>query len=82
MYKKGNMGPLIASIIVIIVLIISGVYAMKERPLKSEVELTNDDIQALETQDTSTEIVDIEKDLNASNFDDLGLDLGTAEMEL
>ncbi|HBM45546.1 MAG: hypothetical protein UT05_C0010G0023 [Parcubacteria group bacterium GW2011_GWF2_38_76] len=82
-YNRGNTGPLVASIIIVIVLLVGAFYALKERPLKTETnEPTVDDIQLLETQSTSTEITDIEADLNATNLDDLGLDLDSAEAEL
>lgn len=78
-YNKGNTGPLVASVIIILVLLVSAFYALKERPLKQEVDMMdNSDIEALETQSDSTEIVDIEADLNATNLDDLGIDLDAA----
>jgi hypothetical protein len=82
--EQGSAGPLIASVIIIIVLLISAFYALKERPLKqNDVNLPIDaDIQLLETQSASTEISDIEADLDATNLDDLGMDLDAAEAEL
>jgi hypothetical protein len=82
-YNAGNAGPLVASIIIVIVLLISAFYALKERPLKTDVNVVDDaDIKLLETQSESTELIDIEADLNATNLDDLGLDLEAAEAEL
>ncbi|HRY62434.1 MAG TPA: hypothetical protein P5056_01545 [Candidatus Paceibacterota bacterium] len=80
-YNKGNAGPLVASVIIVLVLLVSSYYALKERPLKPEAPIDSD-IKALETQSTSTEMTDIEADLNATNLNDLGLDLETAEAEL
>lgn len=83
-YNKGNTGPLVASVVIVLVLLISAFYALKERPLKQEVAepILDADIQALETQGTSTELTDIENDLNATDLNDLGLDLETAELGL
>lgn len=82
-YNKGNTGPLVASIVIVIVLLVSAFYALKERPLKPETtESLADDIQLLETQGTSTDIADIEFDLNSTNLEDLGIDLDAAGEEL
>ncbi len=83
--KKGSSGPLIASIIIILVLVISGYYAIKERPVKTNTEtlpIIEEEIANIESQSTSTEISDIESDLESFNFDDLGLDLEAADSEL
>ena len=81
-YNKGNTGPLVASIIIVLVLLVSAFYALKERPLKQEVAPADADITALETQSQSTELTDIEADLNSTNLNDLGADLNAAEAEL
>ncbi|MEI6296604.1 MAG: hypothetical protein WCO84_03080 [bacterium] len=81
-YNKGNTGPLIASIIIILVLLVSGIYAMKERPLKVETPVVDSEIEALSTQGTSTEIYDIEKDLNETNLNDLNSDINSVDSEL
>lgn len=82
--NKGNSGPLIASIIVVLVLAISGYYAIKDRPLKNEVELPTieEEIANIESQSTSTEITDIEADLEGFDFEGLGTDLEAADSEL
>lgn len=82
-YNKGNTGALVASIIIVLVLLVSAYYAIKERPLKPETAVPMaDDIQLLETQSTSTELFDIETDLNNTNLDNLGSDLDAASAEL
>lgn len=81
--NKGNTGPLVASIIVVLVLIVGGIYAIKERPLKVDTEEPiNNEIQVLDTQGTSTELIDIESDLNATNLDNLGSGIDKADSEI
>lgn len=81
--NKGNTGPLVASVIIVIILIAVGFYSLKERPLKQEATPTTiDEVQILQNQGTSTEISDIEADLSATNLEDLDLDLAGAEAEL
>lgn len=81
--NKGNSGPLVASIIIVLVLLVSGIYAIKERPLKTEVDNPiNNEINILDTQGTSTELSDIEADLNAVNIEglDAGIDMADSEI--
>ena len=83
--KKGSSGPLIASIIIILVLAVSGYYAIKERPAKTNMEtlpIIEEEIANIEYQSTSTEISDIENDLGAFDFEDIGLDMEAADAEL
>lgn len=82
--NKGNIGPLVASILIVVVLLISGLYTLKNRPLKVETieEPINNEIMVLDTQGTSTELEDIEEDLNLTDLEDLGSGLDMIESEL
>ena len=65
--KEGSLGASIASIIVVIVIIVGGVYFWKSFSGKvSSVET--------ETMSTSTEVVDLEADLEA-------IDIGSLDVE-
>ena len=80
-YKKGNSGALVASIVVVLVLLVLGFYAVKERPLKQDgldQQISDETLNALNTQSTSTDISDIENDALNTNLDDLNVDLDTA----
>ncbi|MFA6397450.1 MAG: hypothetical protein WDK96_01200 [Candidatus Paceibacterota bacterium] len=69
-------GALIGSIIVVVILIIGGIYfwntdvkqALQEKQLNQQDEQL---VQQLNTQGTSDELADIEKDLNDTQLDNL-----------
>lgn len=81
--KEGSVGPVIASIIIIILIIVAGLYfwgsILKERGYTPEefVDPNNDPkVEELESQGSSDEIDEISDDLGNTNIDDLdsGLD--------
>lgn len=80
-YKKGNSGALVASIVVVLVLLVLGFYSVKERPLKQDgldQQISDEALNALNTQSASTDINDIENDALNTNLDDLNVDIDTA----
>lgn len=79
---KGSIGPLIAVIIILALIIVGGLYFLKERASQPTYvpAKTGDSITAsLNQQSSSDELDSIEKDLNATNIDNL--DQGAAAIE-
>lgn len=85
--KSGGVGPIVGVIIVIVLLIIGGVYyyMSMQAPAGPATEVpTGADpaAEALRMQGTSSNVADIEADLNATDLNSLAEDLGAMELEL
>ncbi|MEX0931507.1 MAG: hypothetical protein WDZ88_02035 [Candidatus Paceibacterota bacterium] len=95
--KEGTMGPIIGSVIVIVVIILGGIFFWSERVDKADMEtnesasdidttapIPNEDeqTQALETQSNSDEIASIESDINQTDLDELDAEMANIEAEL
>lgn len=81
--SKKSMGPLIAVIIILALIIIGGLYFLKERASQPIYvpAATGDSVTAsLNQQSSSDDLNSIEKDLNATNVDNL--DQGAAAVEV
>ena len=72
--KKGS-GALVGSIIIVIIIIIAGIYMLKNTKLQNNIEEINTQtdsvVNELNTQGTSDELSDIEGDLSATNLDNV-----------
>jgi len=79
--NKTGSGPLIASIIIVLVIILGGIYSFTERPLKPQME-TNGLIEQLQTQSASTELDAIEIDTLNTDLEEIDADLGDIDAEL
>ncbi len=80
--SKKSMGPLIAVIIILALIIIGGLYFLKERSSQPVYTpgVANDTITAsLNQQSSSDDLNSIEKDLNNTNIDNL--DQGAAAID-
>lgn len=78
----GSVGPMIGSLIVIIIITIGGFYfwnSISERLNKESV--IDAQVEELGTQSDSDEIEDIEADLQNTNFDDLDTELDAIDQE-
>ena len=79
---KKSMGPLIAVIVILVLIVIGGLYFLKIRSSQeSYIPATQNDsiTESLKTQGSSDNLDSIEADLNATNLDNL--DQGTADIE-
>jgi hypothetical protein len=80
--EKKSVGPLIAVIVILALIIIGGLYFLKERSSQEVYVPTeqNDAVtESLNQQSTSDDLNSIEADLNATNLD--SLDQGAAAVE-
>lgn len=79
--EKKSMGPLIAVIIILALIIIGGLYFLKTRSSQNYIPTpTGDGItESLNKQGTSDDLSSIEADLNATNLNNL--DQGAAAIE-
>ncbi|MFA5987065.1 MAG: hypothetical protein WC797_00210 [Candidatus Paceibacterota bacterium] len=74
--QKSNPGALIASIVIVIILVIGGYYSIKNKGLTPDVLPELDGVTSgLSTQSDSTELQDIEKDLQNTNIDAISADI-------
>ena len=89
--KGSQAGPVIGSIIVIIVLVLGGLYFIGQKVSKDGIfepspeEILNESdliLETLENQGTSDEVSAIEEDLNATILEDLDAELQNIESEL
>lgn len=92
--EEKSVGALIGSIIVIAVIVIGGIYfwmtrngestapATTETPSLGQTVTPDQETAALLNQGTSSEVSDIEKDLNATNFDNLDAGMGDIDAQL
>ena len=89
--KDSKVGPLIGSIIVILVIIFGGLYFWGSIISNQKQQIQNDQIldeqaqktqlDATVTQSNSDDAASIESDLNATNIDSLDSDFGDIEKE-
>jgi hypothetical protein len=79
--NKKSLGPLIAVIIILSLIIIGGLYFLKERASQKVYPATTTDsvTESLNKQSTSDDLNSIEKDLNNTNIDNL--DQGAAAID-
>lgn len=92
--EEKSMGALIGSVIVIAVIVIGGIYfwmtrsgestapATTETPSLGQTVAPDQETAALLNQGTSNEVSDIEKDLNATNFDNLDAGMNDINTQL
>src|SRR3989344_498803 len=89
--SKNQVGPIIGSIVIIIIIIFGGLYFLGKKvsdegvfaPTTEEIlGETDTALQTLEIQGTSDEVSTIESDLDATILDDLDAELGNIEAEL
>lgn len=83
--EKKSTGPVISIIVIVLVVAFGGYYFLKQVPLSTDsgtltpAETQADaSISALSTQGTSTELADIQKDLDATDLS--GLDAGLSDI--
>lgn len=82
--EKKPFGAMISIVVIVAVLAFGAYYFLKQVPVPEEVSetLTSTEIQVdptistLSTQGTSTDIVEIQKDLNATDLSNVGAGLG------
>lgn len=83
---KKSAGPLIAVIIILALIIVGGLYFLKERSSQDVfvpvVEEGDTITESLSQQGSSDELESIEADLNATNLDNLDQGAATIEAEL
>lgn len=85
--NKSSMGPLIAVIIILALIIVGGLYFLKERssqqPYIPPAAPAGDSVtESLNQQGSSDELNSIEADLNATNLDSLDQGAAAVEAEL
>lgn len=90
--EEKSMGALIGSIIVIAVIVLGGIYfwvtrsgestTPTEAPTLGQAVKPDEATAALLVQGTSTEISDIEKDLNATNLNDIDAGMNDISSQL
>lgn len=79
--EKKSIGPLIAVVIILVLIVIGGLYFLKERSVQNNLmPLETTSVESLEQQGTSDEIDSIESDLNATNLE--MLDMSDLEAEV
>lgn len=90
---EGGKGPLIGTIIIVVLLIAGGAYFLTSRIEENrrasemasstlETEVPDPDTTALQTQGTSTDLADIENDALNSDIDNLDKELSNIEAEI
>jgi hypothetical protein len=81
--QSGGKGPLIGTVIVVILLIAGGVFFLADRMKKTNTELPPDAATLeLQNQSTSTDISAIETDINSTDLNGLDQELNSIETEL
>ncbi len=83
--EKKSVGPLVAVIIILGLIIIGGLYFLKERSAQNDyvpVETGDDVTASLQQQGTSDDLNSIETDLNATNLDNLDQGAAAFQAEL
>lgn len=86
--EKKSIGPLVAVVIILAIIIIGGLYFLKERAsqeIYSPTPTTEEDdsiVNTLNEQDSSDELDSIEADLNATDLDNLDEGAAVIETEL
>lgn len=87
---KKSVGPLIAVIIILALIIVGGLYFLKERtmresyipPVEQSNEQTDTITESLNQQSTTDDLESIEADLNSTNFENLDQGAAAIEAEL
>lgn len=69
--EKKSVGPLIAVIIILVLIVVGGLYFLKERSSFNQYipQEQNTDLQSLEQQGSSDDVASIEADLNSTNLE-------------
>jgi len=86
--KPGSVGPVVAIVVIVAVLILGGLYYWgvqlnKEEMTGEEIEnLPDEGLESLETQGTSDTLGAIEEDLQTTDLDGLDSELDQIETEL
>ncbi len=79
--SEGSLGPVIGTIIILLVIILGGLYFWSERTKMADnkeaatAETTDSEAQAIRSQSSSDDAAAIQADLDATNFDSLDSDL-------
>jgi len=82
--QSNNIGPVIGIIIIVILLVLGGVYyfttgVQELRQNDDPSIIAGGEVEALKTQGTSSDLADIEADLNATDFS--GLDEASSDFD-
>ncbi len=81
--NKKSMGPLLAVIIILALIIIGGLYFLKNRVSNEQAGPQNDSVvESLNMQSENDDLGSIEADLNASDFNNLDQGAAVIEAEL
>lgn len=83
--EKKSVGPLLAVIIILALIIIGGLYFLKERSSQNDyvpVDTSDNITESLQQQSTSDDLNSIEADLNATNLDNLDQGAAAFQAEL
>lgn len=84
--EKKSVGPLVAVIIILALIIIGGLYFLKERSAQNDYvpQVENEDnlTASLQQQGTSDDLNSIEADLNATNIENLDQGAAAFQAEL
>ena len=84
--EKKSVGPLIAVVIILALIIVGGLYFLKQRSSQDlylpPQEQTDNIADSLKQQSASDDLGSIEADLNAENFDNLDQGAAAIEAEL
>ena len=88
--QEKAVGPIVGAVIIVVVLVLGGLYFWGQKIAQEGAPQTADEIleapdetlESLEQQGTSDEIPDIEADLNATNLEELDVELRDIEGEL
>ena len=70
---EGSAGPIIGTIIILIVIVLGGLYFWSQRD--DVVDGVDSQVESIETQSESDDVTSIEADLEATNVDGLGSEL-------
>lgn len=71
--NEGSAGPIIGTIIILVVIILGGLYFWSQRDNTDSA--TENRVESIETQGDSDDVSSIEADLEATNVNDLGSEL-------
>ncbi len=82
--NKTSGGAMIASVIIVIILLVGGVYSLKNRPMQPQPDniVNNQEDSLAVEQNTSTELPDLEKDADIEALEDLTADLDSLDATL
>ena len=82
--EEKSWGPIIGSIIIVVIILAGGVYIWGSRlaPLEENIETPDAQTEALRMQGTSDEVGSIEADLQATNLNDIDAGISDVDAEI